>query len=199
MGCDIHMHVEYMFNDKWRCGDYFELDYRSTPDRCIYRHVNLYSNRNYALSSVLANVRNYANNEYIDDPRGFPEDCTQFVKDDYNEWNDHSVSYFTLKELIDFHRRAAPLKRTGLLNPSQLNDFDNYGILPSSWCQGTNIEGYERRNWEEPNEVLVPLIDKLIDRADELGVIYGFQFTDDYGGTGYDLADNIRIVFWFDN
>ena len=201
MGCDIHMHVEYKTDNGWCCGDYFELDRRSTIDNPRYYYIDLYDNRNYALFSVLANVRNYADTEYIDEPRGLPDDVTDFVKEDYDSecWDVHSCSYFTLKELIDFHKQAKPLKRTGLLSPSQLDALDNHGILPTSWCQGCNIAGYERRKWEEENTVLVPLIERLIKRADELHLFYNFQFDENFEGRGYELSDEIRIVFWFDN
>lgn len=204
MGCDIHMHVEYKWNGEWLCGDYFRLRKNSTVDRPEYMYADIYGNRNYALFAMLANVRNYGDTEYIDEPRGLPEDCTDFVKEDYEWWigDAHSCSYFTLKELIDFHKRNVPLRRSGLLSPEQLDDLDNRGITPDHWCQGTNRPGYERRYWNEKNEVLVPLIEKLKDRANELGIIYSFywdRYDEIFNTKGYYLADDIRIVFWFDN
>lgn len=192
MGCDIHMHVEYRFDkkDQWRCGDYFKLNHsdRTAPD---YTLVDFFGDRNYSLFAVLADVRNYGDTEYIDDPRGLPDDVTDVVKNDYEVWefDAHSCSHLTLKELIDFHEQGHPLKRSGMISPEQQKQLE-LGILPDHWCQVTNRAGWERREWEEKNDVLVPLIDALKKRADELILIRG---------SAYENSDNIRIVFWFDN
>lgn len=113
MGCDIHMHVEYKYRLKdddahWMCGDYFKLN----PFRDKYENeekytlVGFHDDRNYDLFSILANVRNYGGNDYIDDPRGLPDDITKEVKEDCDKLgiDGHAHSYFTLKELIDFQR-----------------------------------------------------------------------------------------------
>ena len=94
MGCDIHTHVEYKCNGRWYGGDHFMLRKNSTVDKPHYTHVDIYDDRNYALFAVLADVRNYGETEYIDEPRGLPEDCTDFVKEDYETWIDdvHSCS-----------------------------------------------------------------------------------------------------------
>lgn len=105
MGCDIHMHVEYKHtNEKWVCGDYFSLDPDSTSKNPKYIFQDLYGGRNYRLFSILAGVRNYGDIKPIDNPRGLPEDASEFVKQCFEDWdiNAHSCSYFTLRELIDF-------------------------------------------------------------------------------------------------
>ena len=63
----------------------------------------------------------------------------------------------------------------------------------------TNMEGWERREWKMPNTVLIPLIENLKRRTNELCVIYDFEWDDNNSGKGYEKADDIRIVFWFDN
>lgn len=202
MGCDIHMHVEYKnYNGYWLCGDYF-VQKQCYDGEIEYSLIPIYHNRNYALFAVLADVRNHGDTECIDRPRGLPTDVTDTVREIYeNEcWDAHSCSYFTLKELIDFHCKRTPLKRSGLLDSEQARTLDERGILPTSWCQGTNVEGYERREWEEENNVLLPLISKLKERADDLGVIYDFLWDSDRGfEEAYIKSDRIRIIFWFDN
>lgn len=204
MGCDIHPHVEYKFRGKWRCGDYFRMAAHSqTETKPIYTLIELCGDRNYALFATLANVRNYGNTAYIDEPRGLPSNASEFVKNDYHSCEDwaHSCSYVTLKELIDFHNQNHPLKRRGMISPEAQKRFDE-GILPDTWCQSTNMEGYEWREWEEENDVLVPLIKKLKERADELNMIYSFYWDSDnpeYRKLAYEQASNIRFVFWFDN
>lgn len=86
-----------------------------------------------------------------------------------------------------------------MISPEAQKLFDEQGILPDSWCQGTNNPEYEWREWEEPSEILVPLIDKLKERADELNLIYDFSWDGRNADECLEEAKNIRIVFWFDN
>lgn len=97
-----------------------------------------------------------------------------------------------IKELKDYQETYPTLPITGLLSPKDLIEFDQNGKHPDSWCQGTNQEGFERREWVVENNTLVPLIELLEGRAKEL-LQYPWQ--------DYDIEndDKIRIVFWFDN
>lgn len=52
---------------------------------------------------------------------------------------------------------------------------------------------------ENKDDQLEFLIRKLKERADELNVIWDFEWEHDGSGIGYEKSDNIRIVFWFDN
>lgn len=216
MGCDIHTHIEYKRNiyigkdennnakyeEKWICGDFFTPNayFGADEDEKKYNLVGFCDDRNYALFSVLANVRNYGNMDYISQPKGLPEDITEIVKKDADEWDldGHSHSYLTLKELIDFHNKSLPLKRRGMISPRAQKDLDEKGITPEMWCQGTNQEGLEFREWTEGNNVLVPLIEALKERANEHSVIYSFLW-ERAPEKAYNLSDKIRIVFWFDN
>ena len=205
MGCDIHMHVEYRHDDNgpWYCGDYFRMSNLSKTNLnfiCVPIHVH----RNYALFATLADVRNYGDTKYIDKPRGLPKDVTDYVKNEYEDWLEdaHSCSYCTLRELIEFHNQHNPLKRSGMISQEQIHLLEHEGVVPTTWCQGTNIAGYERREWKEPNDTLIPLIDKLKERADELNLIYDFLWNSEKQETLEEVmekSNNIRIVFWFDN
>lgn len=201
MGCDIHLYVERKHYGKWYNADYFVPSVSRTGDQ--YQHVPMYDGRNYALFATLANVRNYGNTAYVSDPKGLPDDTTDFVKSEWESWefDGHSCSYLTLRELLDFHEAGHPLKRRGMLSPKQQKELDD-GILPEHWCQDTNQIGYEFREWEEENYVLLPLIDKLKERCDELNMIYDFAWSSnnsDMRNSAYEKAKDIRIVFWFDN
>jgi hypothetical protein len=205
MGCDIHIHVEYNRsvngNKRWVCGDYFHVNpYKGEtgePDFCL---VDFCGDRNYSRFSILADVRNYGSNPYIDDPRGLPDDVTYEVKRSSNEWgcDGHSHSYFTLKELIDYQENIEPLRYRGMISPEAQENLDKHGILPEGWCQWTNLAGWDFREWEVENTVLVPLIEALKKRADELYVINDWLWETD-PEKAYEMANNIRIVFWFDN
>lgn len=173
MGCDIHMCVERRSDrygggkTEWVNGDYFSIK-DPYDSECAPIRQDLYSDRNYALFAVLANVRNRGYGEaypYIDEPRGLPNDVTEYVKDEYEAWDmdAHSCSYFTLREILEFYYDKSPR-----------NDF-----------------GYD---------ILNPLIERLKQRAADFYIIHEFEWN---GGIPtdelYKKAENIRIVFWFDN
>lgn len=206
MGCDIHIHVEYKktVNDqsRWVCGDYFKVNpyFGEFPNEDPFSLVGFCNGRNYSRFATLANVRNYGDTPYIDDPRGLPDDITKEVKEDAESWGDdgHSHSYFTLKELIDFQKNAPPLRHRGMISLEAQKALDETGKTPDEWCQGTNMKGWDWREWTEENTVLVPLIEAIKQRADELYVIYGWLWEEE-PDEAYKRADDIRIVFWFDN
>lgn len=168
MGCDIHMYVEYNRTGKaesdWLCGDYFRVA-DPLAEKPAIKRIELYGERDYSLFAVLADVRNSNLCDYIAEPRGLPDDVTEFVKREYGAWgNDaHSCSYFTLRELIDYHDEHKP----------------------------QDLLGYD---------VLKPLINKLKQRADELDLIWDFEWHNSFTrDIAHKKADRIRIVFWFDN
>lgn len=201
MGCDIHMYVEYKKKfidqeEKWVHGDYFKPNpYFGSEHEDKFKRMELHGNRNYSLFSTLVGIRDYTDSiKPVSEPKGLPEDASEYVKEASQEWDGdgHSHSYLTLKEMKEYQLTDPIIPYTGLISPQQLKDFDENGINPQSWCQGTNQEGWERRNWTEKNDSLVPLIEKLQKRAHEL-MQYDWQ--------AYDTAndENVRIVFWFDN
>lgn len=123
MGCDIHMHVERRNNrydggkTEWVNGDYFSITHPNDP-KCAVIHQDLWGERCYDLFAVLANVRNRGYGEaypYIDEPRGLPDDATQYVKEEYESWgiDAHSCSYFTLRELVEFHEEKKSISGFG--------------------------------------------------------------------------------------
>ena len=168
MGCDIHMYVEYSRTGKeendWICGDYFRVD-NPLAETPFIKRIALHGDRNYSLFAVLADVRNSQLIDYISEPRGLPYDATEYVKREYSAWgNDaHSCSYFTLRELIDYHEEYKPQDSIG-------------------------------------RYILKPLIDKLKQRANELDLIWDFEWHNSFTrDVAYKKANRIRIVFWFDN
>lgn len=199
MGCDIHMYVEYRksvnSNFIWVNGDHFKMNpYFGDPGEAQFERIELHGNRNYALFTTLCGVQDYSEKTIpVSDPKGIPEDCCQYVKSECERWDGdgHTHSWATLKELREYQQKGHKLKYSGLISQKQIADLNN-GITPNSWCQGTNAVGYERREWEEENTVLNPLIAKMQKRAHELM---------QWDWEEYDAAndDKIRIVFWFDN
>lgn len=89
MGCDIHGWLQ-----KRHRGDKHWEPMCAVPDH-----------RNYMLFAALANVRNYNEIRPFSEPRGLPKDA--FIpygsKDEaINDFGEHSFSYFSLKELIEW-------------------------------------------------------------------------------------------------
>lgn len=208
MGCDIHMYVERKHEDQWHNCDYFvpSINWKEAdgPYDSLFTRVPMYEHRNYALFATLADVRNYGGTDYICEPKGFPDDASDYTRSEYEDWygDAHSCSYLTLQELLDFQKEKHPLKRRGMISPEAQKDLDLYGILPDTWCQGTSNPGFEFREWEEDVDILEPIIHELKKRADELYMIYKWAWDstdEDTRESAYKAAADIRIVFWFDN
>lgn len=204
MGSDIHTYLErkQVINGKerWVSIDYWKNNpyyYNSPNEERKMDVVHVYNNRNYSIFSILADVRNYGNNEPIAKPKGLPVNVSPEVKTEFDYWgcDAHSTSYLTLKELIDWFEKNPKQKYRGMISQSQQKDLDK-GILPSEWCQGTDMEGYEFREWEDESE-LIQIIKPIKERVMEEFWIYDFQ--KDKEERIKKIADNIRIVFWFDN
>lgn len=216
MGCDIHNRIEYRreiyigknedgspkYETKWCCGDYFELNpnYGVWNGEEEYELVGFCDERWYARFATLANVRNYGDTEYICEPKGLPDDVSEKVKEDYEKekYDAHSISYFTLQELIKWNKAHKIVRYKGMISPDAQNRLDYQGILPDTWCQGTNEEGWEWRTWEDENNVLDDLIDGLKKRANELNLIYDWLWENNYE-EALEKSKNIRLIFWFDN
>jgi hypothetical protein len=86
MGCDIHSFVEVKKLNKWELVD------------------DWIDNRSYGWFGFLANVRNYSHVPSISNPKGLPQDISEGGAIEWdNEYDGHSCSYLTLKELLDFN------------------------------------------------------------------------------------------------
>lgn len=200
MGCDIHLYVEYKRTvngkEQWLNGDYFKSNpYHKDEGEREYEKVKLDHGRNYQLFSTLAGVRDYTEKVTpVSEPKGIPEDASEFVREENERWqgDGHTHSWLTLAEMREYQKQKPVMHYTGLLAPIDLIAFDTTGKTPNSWCQRTNQQGHERREWSEENNSLVGLIDLLEKRAIELLQWKGQQYN-------IENDDKIRIVFWFDN
>ena len=205
MGCDIHTRIEY-FDEReshWLCGDFFRINpyfngrtpYEAEP----YSIVEVCDGRNYDLFATLANVRNYNNNPYIDKPRGIPEDACARTERDFREWGDdaHSASWFTLKELIEWRRKAPEtVKRSGYISPEAAEKLDKGIEEPESWWK-LRHSNFVYREWEGEwnHHPLDRLIEELTRRGTDLHLWYDWYSKEDVEKR----ADRLRFIFWFDN
>jgi len=225
MGCDIHLYVEKKTKDNWKqikdfISSYYDPEHEYFSDKKYRNYYTPYSNRNYVLFSILADVRNgYGFAGYdtgnriepIDMPRGLPDDVSDSIQEESDNWGSdgHSHSYFTLQELLDFNWDIKITKR-GIVSPSEYKIYKKEGH-PDSWC--SNIAGSNVLIVSEEvidkylNHELEPPIDKdiycRIEWADNLK-----DYCEDFlnkvisqlkeRSAAKDFSD-IRIVFWFDN
>jgi hypothetical protein len=117
MGCDIHFYVEkYVYDidrpgngtwisiDKWTLNPYYS-EYPDEPEWEVTLENEMFSERNYFLFAILANVRNQDHLMIpISTTRGLPDDVSPKIKilSDYEGIDAHSHSWLTVKEIIDY-------------------------------------------------------------------------------------------------
>ena len=84
-------------------------------------------------------------------------------------------------------------------------EYERWDIDAHSASYFTLRELIEFKVEHEPRDrfgrdILKPLIDKLKRRADELDLIWDFEWgRENTAKVALERAENIRIVFWFDN
>ena len=103
MGCDIHSRVQKFIDGKWKTVEVplfpsDMLDLFTPKSRWNEPSVEPFSWRSYGMFAFLADVRNYSYVPPISSPRGLPDDVTN----EEDEYGDHSFSWLSLKELLDF-------------------------------------------------------------------------------------------------
>lgn len=207
MGCDIHMFSEKkplrpaMDEEKevWHNCDLFTMNgfyVKGEEDEEQFSVVEIYGGRNYNLFSILANVRNGADNNCICLPKGFPDDCCEYIRDQKKSWDGdgHSHSWFTLAELKAFRAEqkesGVKTKYSGMMSLEDAALVDD-GQMPNSWCKWSSSSSYVYREWEYQQDFLLPLIEAMDRRVPEI-----FR----YDSRPQEEKDaDYRIVFWFDN
>jgi hypothetical protein len=195
-----------------------------------------YERRNYTLFGVLANVRNgtgFAGCEIgrwvepIARPKGFPEDASPEMRKIYDEEFEHTATWLSLRELVEYQWDQA-YSYTGVLSEAQYEALKN-GTIPEDWCGGVSGKGiltlneddYDERKragklpttyyepyalgWGLPSSTLA--VKKIYVKAHwvnpgglrtALGDAWFDALTKLQETYDNDL-DNVRLVFWFDS
>jgi hypothetical protein len=190
MGTDIHIAVEIRKPDGWHLID-----------------VPVTENRNYRAFAVLANVRNgygFAGSDTgdevtpISEPRGLPDDMSPELRhkledderaapafedeDEQYFWlGDHSFSWVTLKEMLDYDLDA-PVTVRGYVSEQAARDYREKGILPGSSAGWTSLPGFVKLEWQVPLRQSASLVGQLIEEIRDLG-----------------KPEDVRLVFGFDS
>lgn len=229
MGCDIHMTVERRVNGAWERVD--ELPprpcshcggagrYSHSGNECysckgVGKQTGSYHDRNYNVSSVLADVRNDGNVTPITQPRGLPADMVperaEAEEDEGSpDWHgDHSHSWLTVAELLAYDWKQV-IRDEGFVIKETFAKWDAAGASgsPGEWC--ASVSGPMVRhvsNSEMRRRIREPYAWEAGDRAYtliqwtvplNLYAKHFLSFLETLSGLG--APDDVRIVFGFDS
>jgi hypothetical protein len=144
--------------------DHWSID-EDDPDYVYVSYDDqIYKNRNYDLFSILADVRNgygFAGIKtgdgfkIIDEPRGFPENCSKNVKKIYEMKDGHSYSWITLKEILNFDW-TQKTEKCGYVTLEEWASF-KYNNKPERWAgsiEGPSISIHSSDKFEQAWEEL---------------------------------------------
>lgn len=199
MGCDIHLYTETKKiiegETKWVISDFF----MKNPFFGIYSYeeeyerISIYRHRSYRLFSLLANVRNYLNSPFICEPKGFPEDASEFVRSENERWgcDAHSHSYFTLRELIEAREEFKITSFSGFMTKENAKLVDE-GKMPHVWFEHEDDPSMVFRSWSFEEDPIYVIVEPIQKHAVDIGLIPNFKKIEE-------INNDIRIVFWFDN
>lgn len=167
-----------------------------------------YSGRNYDLFAILANVRNDGSWEQVVPLRGFPDDASYQVVEDYEGWGDdaHSPSWITLEELFAFDWTKSGVD-TGVVSLVEYQQYKANGE-PDSWCGAIGGPAIEMVTPAEMEALIAAGVTKTGAGKD--------PYTTVSWGRTYEEAcrellmnmreaqkmyegETLRMVFWFDN
>ena len=174
MGCDIHVYTEVKKDGQWVSTDRWETETNDDGSERVYRpyESSIYSERNYDLFAILADVRNgvgFAGCDTgegfvpISSPKGMPENASVEVKNVAESWDadGHSHSWVTLAELLAYDWTQTTTLR-GYVTAPVYYDWNRYdrknGNGPEVTCGaffGPNVQ-------EVPNDIMDALITETI-------------------------------------
>lgn len=172
MGCDIHSFVEVKKDGKWQLPEP-PIFVHDKIGQMVYgetNHNHPFNWRSYGVFGFLADVRNYSMVPPIAERRGKPEDVSDYVKAEYWESDDHSHSWLSLKELLDFDYEAK---------------FENRRITKQ-----TGPHCWDGAALSEEGEGKVTAFREFLGKP---------FFNDLETMSKIGDPENVRIVFWFDN
>lgn len=224
MGCDIHMYAEVKIRSEWRTvGRIFEYDYYDAKAPTTIEWYNYegewesnqiltihpYDSRNYRLFAILADVRNSDCIKPISDPRNIPDDVSDFVKHQSNEYgiDGHSHSWLSLTELESYPWDGL-ITSYGVVDQSQYKEFKRTG-RPDGWCGGVMGKYVVMVDNEDMDRIIANNIND--DYSYYTNIEWQWPASDatrDFSSVTLPALrllldkqgiEDVRIVFWFDN
>lgn len=243
MGCDIHLGVEKRVNGKWeRVNPPDDYPRDEWDKEQLAKHTlgsenhrwytarlaeKWYGDRNYEAFAVLAGVRNYFDIEPIAEPRGWPADMSEALKeridfrkdreiDDWLWFGDHTASWLTARELAEFDWEGQFVTLGGIVDWSTFEKFVDGDCKegPSSYCQGIGGQSVVVLEQEDATRKLRAMrseglelpsgksyhvrVSWSVSYATSAGRLYSRLLPGLVKLAGDDL-DSVRIVFNFDS
>ncbi len=141
MGCDIHMHAFQKVGASYFCIDGRYVSHWDGED-LKYRHT--WHERDYCLFSILADVRNNGSITPISEPRGLPEWAEVLKQDDIYDFGDHSQSWLSLDEVINWPGWQDTVNDERLVDEAGYEEFKRHGPAGmTQWCKGSSGPCYQ--------------------------------------------------------
>jgi hypothetical protein len=244
MGTDIHPLVEVRRKGQWHthqpktpCSYYYDYKYdpvtqqrvptldangekiRSKWDTCKYRLPDYFSDRNYSMFSVLADIRNDGSIPAMTRNRGFPSDTAPGSASYVDPENvDHSPGYVTLTEMLAYDW-SMMIESSGRISAQQYMTLRGTGKSPDSWYGWAS--GRVTVTAAQYEQMLEPVYDVYANEIAPNSLKPGVNYDIDYtwheflveqvpqlvkvmnyltsiipkGGT----SDDVRLLFYFDS
>jgi hypothetical protein len=220
MGTDIHSRVEvflprYQGSPRWVMieDELFDAGWGDGRMTC-----DPFSDRNYTLFALLANVRNgygfagiVTGNPItpLDEPRGVPSNASLGWQGEVDAWdvNMHSHTWFTLRELLEPNPLYdQPLTRRGVIPGEAYEHLRDNGGTPSGWSGSVagpglltvTIPEYEAGiRGERQTYVEYIWEDSLRDSCQQFH--QDIQVLKKYADENEHAYDDVRVVLAFDN
>lgn len=237
MGTDIHMACEVRRNGKWELvtdkvfkNRWYNPDSESSWAKDEYTDVP-YDCRCYNLFAILADVRNgygFAGCRTGDSfnpislPKGYPEDMCDELKSDIDDYayderagflsNEHSASWLTLKELLDYDWNQMH-RDYGYVSEDTYRDFIMKGLQPNSWSGGVYGANIVHLSEEDMTDLINGLYNREDGKQYYTSLYFDAKTYKDASGGFYDdvipvlqnlvpnngTTEDVRLVFDFDS
>lgn len=215
MGCDIHAYAEVKrklrdVDEAWYCCEKFQLNpyivslqklgkAKEDDLNGLYMLSNIYSGRNYTLFEALAGVRGEDENALFEVKNAIPDDCSDFIREEYERWEDdtHTPSYITIKELFSVDANITR-HYAGYVMPDEAKKLREEGIPPD---YATDEPFGNRTAYSEWSVTFDPLKEfkKVYFESYKEEYYYGYCTDEKVLEAIMRRGDEYRIVFWFDN
>lgn len=176
MGADIHIHVEIRKNGKWNkfTGKHFSSGYSYKEEKSSAP----FDWRSYRMFGFLASVRDDDIRPIKEPTYKLPSDVSKGVFIEWKRWegDGHSISFITLRELIEFDFNQ------NLRTPGQEFSTNSKNVIFEKIYIPKFNDDWEVKTYYDIVGGPDGTFCKNIEELSELGGL-----------------DDVRIVFWFDN